>query len=622
MPKSIPIFHLISLALISLTGFLIYSNSFQTAFQFDDYFAIVNNATIRRLDIPLLWDAFRTRFILGLSLAFNFHFSGLSTFGYHIFNLAIHLLAATSVYFFVHYLFQTPYFKSKQFPVDAKILALFSALLFVVHPIETQAVTYIWQRGASITALFYVAAVMFYLKARVESSKLAYGLCLISILLGMHTKENCATAPFAILMTEFFFFGSWRDQTKKRLIRLIPIFLCLFVIPLHMTRANEVQLDLLRSPLQFTAKSENLTLLEKLSMVTRWANPWDMPRKDYMLTQLNAVRTYLRLLFFPVNQNLDYDFPISKSLFEPATLFSVLLLILIFGLALWFYPKNRLLLYGVIWFYLNLLIESSVPMKDVFFEHRVYLPSVGFVLLVPYAFFSLIKQKKIVFSLLGCLVALFSVMTYQRNKVWKDELTLWHDVLKKSPNKARPYIELGAAYGRLGDMDKVIEMNTKAIERDPYRALAYGNIGYAYLIKKDLGKAIKFFHQAFLYQEYLPWVANNLSVAYRQTGRIDQAVYWSEKAVEQNPLLANSQLNLGNHYFLKGEIEKGIAACQKAIDLEPSDPAAYFLLGAIYLKLNQVERANEMIEALKKLNREDLVKQLEEGALQKGKDFF
>jgi tetratricopeptide (TPR) repeat protein len=379
-----------------------------------------------------------------------------------------------------------------------------------------------------------------------------------------------------------------------------------------MLRANEVQLDLLRSPLHFTAKSEELTFFQKLSMVTRWANPWDMPRQDYMLTQLNAARTYLRLLFLPVNQNLDYDYPISKSLFEWGTFFSALLHLFIFAAAIWLYRRNRLFLYAVIWFYLNLLIESSVPMKDVFFEHRVYLPSVGFVLLAPYAFSFFIRQKKGVVSLLCGVIIVFSLMTYQRNKVWKNELTLWHDVIKKSPNKARPYIELGAAYGRLGDMDKVIEMNTKAIERDPYRALAYGNIGFAYMRKGDLEKAIKFFHEAFLYQEYLPWIANNLSVAYRMVGRLDQAVYWSEKAVKQNPLLPSSHISLGYHYFLKGEVEKGIAACQKAVELDPTQPEGYAQLGLIYLKLGEIEKMNEMIAVLKKLNREDLVKQLHE----------
>lgn len=589
-------FHFVAIFLFSAIGILIYSNTFQTTFQFDDYFAIVNNTTIRKLEIPVIWDAFRTRFILGLSLAFNYYWSQLNTYSYHIFNLTIHILTTTSIYFLANYLFQTPYFKKKALPVSCKVLSLFAALLFLVHPIETQAVSYIWQRGAAMTALFYISAVMFYLKARVESSKIAYILSLMSIILGMFTKENSATVPAAIFTCEFFFFGPWKEQFKKRILRLVPVLLCLLVIPLSMTQANEVQLDLLRSPLHFTDKSEDLSLLEKISMITRWANPQDMPRKDYLLTQLNVVRAYVRLLFLPINQNLDYDFPITKTFFNLNTLFSTFVLIFIWIGAFFVFRRSRLLLFCVIWFYLNLFIESFVPMQDVIFEHRVYLPSVGFVLAVPYYLFALLKRQRVVVSLFCVLIVTFSVMTYQRNKVWKSELTLWHDVVKKSPNKARPHVELGAAYGRIGNIDEVIRLNLRAIELDPYRALAYGNAGYGFYQKGELNKALKYYHASFKYQDYLPWIANNMSVAYRKTGRLDQAVYWSEKAVEQNPLLPSSYSNLGYHYFLKGEFERGIQVCQKGVELDPDHAPGYVTLGIMYFKLNQIERAENYFQ--------------------------
>ncbi len=580
-------FHLCVILLLSVLGVLIYSNTFVTSFQFDDYFAIVNNSTIRSLDISVIWDAFRTRFILGLSLAFNFYFSQLNTFGYHVFNIAVHVLVSTSVYFLAFYLFQTPYFKSKLSPAVVRWLPLFAALLFLVHPIETQAVSYIWQRGAALTALFYISAVMFYLKARVHSSRVAYCLSIFSLICGMYTKENSATAPLMILITEFMFFGPWRENFKKRFFRLIPIGLCLLIIPLSMMQANEVQLDLLRSPLHFNDDSKDLSVLEKLSMVTRWANPNDMPRKDYMLTQLNVIRTYVRLLFLPINQNLDYDFRVTNSFFDSETLLSGLFLLLLIGGGIWAFPKNRLLLYCMIWFFLNLLIESSVPMKDVIFEHRVYLPSVAFVLAIPYYLFSLVKRHRIVLPVLCSLVLILSVMTYQRNKVWKSELTLWLDVIEKSPNKARPHVELGAAYGRIGDYDKVIELNLRAIELDPYRALAYGNAGFGFYQKGDINKAIKYYHDAFKYQDYLPWIANNLSVAYRKSGRLDQALYWSEKAVALNPILPSSYSNLGYHYFLKGEYQKGIDACKDGLKLDPFNSAGYVTLGIMYFKLGK-----------------------------------
>ena len=192
--------------MLAILGFVIYSNTFNASFVFDDHAMIERNSTIRHLDLFTLWQAFNTRFVVGLSLALNYWLGKENVVGYHLFNLVVHILNSFLVYQLLGLTFQTPrLIKSSPYP---RLIGFLTALIFLTHPLQTQGVTYIWQRATSLAAFFYLGALVFYIRARIKSSRLNYGSCLVFAVLGMLTKENVFTLPFAILLYEFIFLDS------------------------------------------------------------------------------------------------------------------------------------------------------------------------------------------------------------------------------------------------------------------------------------------------------------------------------------------------------------------------------------------------------------------------------
>ncbi|MDE2028320.1 MAG: hypothetical protein KGJ11_07240, partial [Candidatus Omnitrophica bacterium] len=325
-----------SVIIVACVGIIAYSNTFFSPFELDDFSSIVNNGCIQNLgDLHGIWHFLPRRFILYLSLAFNYHFNGLNVCGWHLFNLAVHLAAAVLVWRLALLTFSTPVLREDQIARHAPAIALWAGLIFVSHPVQTEAVTYIVQRAASLAAMFYLASLCLYLKARLlqEQGKPAwksfYAGCLLSTVAAMYTKETAITLPLMIVLCEVSFLRAWKDIDWKQ---LIPVLLSLLVIPVTMVLTEN-------SP----ARIHHLCSEPGIS-------PW-----QYFLTQLRVIVTYIRLLFLPVHQDFDYDYPVFKSFFQTPVLLSFLFLaaVLLGAKRLW--PKYRLVSFGIFFFFLALV---------------------------------------------------------------------------------------------------------------------------------------------------------------------------------------------------------------------------------------------------------------------------
>ena len=429
-----------SILLILIVGIIVYVNTFQVPFVLDDDWTIVKNPVIRSLDNFYAnstgYEFLPNRYVATLSLAINYFFGGLDVTGYHVVNLLIHLLSALLVYALLRLTFHTPYFEAQvesdsgsglgstspwlsAFFSPPFFLPLFAALLFVVHPVQTQAVTYIVQRMTSLATMFYLLSCVFYVLARlsmehtlnvmpengdktktiVPLDRVKQGLLLTgsvaAAVLAMKTKEIAFTLPVAILLYEVCFFrGFWR----RRLLCLLPLFATLPIIPMTILDFGGFDSDLLSDP------GRQLPVGHTIST------------QDYLLTQFRVIVTYLRLLVLPIKQNLDYDYPVYREFFAPPVLLSFLLLVALFALAVYLFwrtrhsgekqvkhksgserdslatsplataqpvdhsslPYLRLISFGIFWFFLTLSVESSlIPLADVIMEHRLYLPGFG-----------------------------------------------------------------------------------------------------------------------------------------------------------------------------------------------------------------------------------------------------
>jgi protein O-mannosyl-transferase len=554
----------LGIILLILLGLIIYSNSLHNSFHFDDELSVTNNSAIRNIgNLRNIWNFYPARFIAHLSFSINYHFNHFDVFGYHLANLLIHIISAILVYFFILLTFSTPRMKDENIAKYANLIALFSALIFLTHPIQTQAVTYISQRIASLAALFYLASLIFYIQSRLLEEKLINGsiyyfLSLMMAVMAMFTKEITITLPLMVLFYEVYFFKAKRSI---KLIRLTPFFITLLIIPLTMLVTRYVNI------LEMRLARDSITPISPAS---------------YLFTQFRVMVTYIRLLFLPINQNLDYDYAISKTLMYLPTLASLLFLISIIIIAKRISNKYKLISFGIVWFFLTLLPESSViPIKDVIFEHRLYLPMVGYSFFLVSSIYYLLGKKTLKGMVIGLLmiVACYSIMTYARNFVWKDEFTLWNDTVHKSPNKARPYNNRGLAYQTKGNLEQAILDYNRAIAIEPNYVEAYSNRGAVYQNKGNLDQAFLDCNKAIEINPNYAGAYINRGNAHKDKGNPDQAFSDYNKAIEIAPNYAKAYNNRGNAHKAKGNLDQAILDYNKAIEIDPNLAEAYSNLG-------------------------------------------
>jgi Flp pilus assembly protein TadD len=634
------------LILIAVTGLIAYANTFHVPFAFDDVHQIENNPLIKGIDTFILEKkehfAYNARRYVGyFTFALNYQFGGLEVSGYHIANLSIHLINALLVYWLVLLTFRTPFFHSEKLAANSEkdkkenerlksdasslltihysqFIALFSALLFVSHPLQTQAVTYVAQRFTSLASTWYLLSLVLYIKARLSSwqaGRLAsYFFSLVCAGLAMMTKEISFTLPAVGILYEFIFF---KPPLKRKLLLMIPVILTFVIIAVIVMGTQR--------PLG--------ELLSDLSERTRVQT--DISRVDYFLTQLRVITTYVRLLFLPVNQNVDYDYPIARSPFTPSVFLSFLFLVSLLGAAVYLVYKAqgarrkaqsaensmpyalgamRLAGFGIFWFFITLSVESSfIPIADVIFEHRVYLPSVGAFIGVVALLFVMAgrlregrkKMERMIIIGLTVTVMIFSLATLARNRVWLDEVRLWEDVVKKSPYKARGYNNLGYVYLGRDMTDQAITHIRTALQFSPRNADARNNLGVAYYRKGWLDAAIEQFRISFALGSSDFERADslyNLGIAYAHKGMNADALAVMESASKFSPNSPEIYSDLGVLYMRVGEIDKAVGSYQHALSLAPDYAPAHFNLGMIYREKGMKGAAEEHLRRARELD--------------------
>lgn len=446
---------------VTLLGILIYSNSMHAEFSFDSEITIAAYPAIKNfLHVSEIWTNQPSRILPYLTFGINYHLSKFDVFGYHVFNLAVHIATSFVVFLLVSLIFETPKVRPSALFPHRRSFACFLSLIFLAHPVQTEAVTYIVQRMTAMAALFYFLTIFFVVKSRLTGRWIYYALGLLTAVTAFFCKENSYTLPLALLLVEACFFSASKKDFFRRAIFYSPFFVLLIAAFLVAYR----QL--------FSSKSIR-------DIAGLHAGFSGISRASYMLTELNVIRTYVRLLIFPFNQNLDYDYPISKSLAEPGCLLSLGLHGVLLYQAFKRFKKDPLFSFGVFWFYLTLSIESgAVVIRDVIYEHRLYLPLAGF--FIAFLDFIYVHAKKTprLFSFLLPVIFVFSVMTYVRNDNWGTEMGLWQDVVKKSPRKGRGWNNLGYVYLSSSRFEEAREAFEKALETAPGNPKAnYGIAG-------------------------------------------------------------------------------------------------------------------------------------------------
>lgn len=569
-------FRLAMAALLIATA-LMYSNVVHGPPIFDDIGYIKSNPNIRDItDINAIWNAWKhpARFVGYFTFALNYHFHGDDWFGFHVTNIGIHLINILLVWSLVRLLFTTDRMRTDPLRPHAELVALTTAMFFAAHPMQTQAVSYMAQRFASLATMFYLLSLFCYLQARLRprGALPLFAAAGLSALLGMFTKQITITLPVAILLVEF-----------------------LFVQPAGKARRIDWRIVagagafVLIVPAIFKFNAPAMLTIQHHSGSHRGDELYNVV---YLLTQFRVICTYLSLMFLPIGQNLLYDFPASYSLLEPGTFWCFVLLIAIFAYGTSRIRTNRLVAFGIFWFFLTLAVESSViVIKHVIFEHRMYLPSFGFFLCVSAWLTQTFRSRRKLLATATVITLTLAVLTYQRNFVWADDIAMWEDVIAKSPEKSRPYMNLGIAYVERGEWATAISHLNEAIEKYGRNHAAYSNRGMAYFALGRPDRAIEDFNRALeIKPNYLEALINRGNY-YSYVKDYTRAIADYDQAIDLNPRAVEAIHNRANKYFQLKEYDRALEDYDRALALRPSFVRGYTSRAQVYSRLKKFELA-------------------------------
>lgn len=580
-PKRYQLHLLLAILVCIALPLIIYYPSLNAPFIFDDFHYIVENSDLKQLDNFNLGKVYQrskkfsflgipfqfVRPLTFLTLVINYRFGDLNTFGYHLFNLLLHILNTILIFLLTRKIlfYARPFHKPFDSLSDSKtthdqetnsdmpniFLPLLVALFFASHPINTEVVTYISHRSDSLGAFFYLISILFFINT-FEKKKSFYPFSLVCFVLSLASKEISVTLPAILLIIDYIFLSDFKlEKTFRKKYYHLPFWL-LFTVFIGFQRFYFGEVG----------------YLTKITFET-WTN------YTYFITQPFVILNYLKLLLIAIGQCIDHFVEPAKSIFELRTILSFTFLGgLLLVLAYFIYRKrtfvSKLMLFSSLWFFITLAPTSSFfAINDAMAERRLYLPGFGFSLFLGCLYLLVFKvniqenfklhQHRIFCSFLGAHILLLSVATWHRNQLYQDPFLIWQDVIAKYPKHPYAYNELGNIYFERKEYNKALHIYQRAIELNPGYAEPY-NLGNIYVEqKKDYLKALQLY----------------------------------EKAVEVNPNYAKAYNNLGNIYFEQRNYHKALQMYQKATELDTSQTEAHSNLGNLYYEQKQYKKALE-----------------------------
>ncbi|MCD4723438.1 MAG: hypothetical protein K8R63_01250 [Bacteroidales bacterium] len=559
---------LISGIILLVAGFIVYSNSFDCSFHWDDRIAILSNDKVHDPGFfadPGNWMKVNLRPFSLFTFAMNWSAGGKNVFGYHLVNLILHILTAFIVFSLARL---TIGLLSGDDRLDQRLKdgsAVFIALLFLLHPLQTMAVTYIVQRMTILAALFYVLAVYLYARGRLaylgkglnKRSAALLILAFLSGILGILSKQNAVTFPAAFILYELFFIrkpdGS---MCRKYVISGATVLILGFLLVLF---AGWLPME-----------TTNFT------------------RFEYLSAQFGVFHKYILLILFPLSQNADYFIIIEPPLIGFVQLIGIVLILGFIGLGACLFKRNKLVSFGIFWFLLSMSVESGIiPIRDVMMEHRMYLPLFGAGLITAGLIMRYIPYRSIMSMYVGGAIILIvlAFTTYSRNETWKTDLSLWQDTYDKNPDNPRAMNNLGMA----------IKENAKAAPNIRQREI---ELNEAINLFTESMKLDTIYIQAFIYR----------GLAYFELGKYDRALKDIEVVVDKKP----------EEEFLYHYIE-GVAFAKQGLIKEASNSfdVAYRLndhfsplltwIGLVSAEMEQHQKAIDNFQASLKLDHEQTI---------------
>lgn len=582
-----------SVSIISVVSLICYGNSLDNNFVFDDKAVIVKNELVKDIhNIPLIfttsyWEGYRWegiekneqslyRPLVIFSYNLNHFISGTNPFSYHLVNLILHLFNSILVFLLCLYLFESWRWVS----------SLIVSLLFVTHPIHTEAVTGIVGRAELLCFCFYILSLLFYLKARLPNSShttVCYLLSLGSYFLALLSKESAVTLLGVVILIDWLY--HYQGQLKAMLEN-----------GLHTIKRN--YLGFILATLVY--------VILRFLILKNPLNPGSIPLLDNpliaasswqrIITALKIIGNYIILLIFPIKLSADYSYnqiPVSTTVFEPEFLCSLLLIVTAVGLAFWWSRKMKVISFSLFFFFITLSITSNLLLivGTIMAERLLYLPSLGFCIFVValgQKALAGVSQKRRVFSLYSLavvvvfLISLYALRSLIRNRDWKDEAHLFSSVVRNAPQSARGHNQMAAVYFQNGNYKLALKEARRAVEIYPDYKEAHYSLGTTYSKIAQYDKAVIELTRALRIHPRYPSAILNLGTSYHHLKQYDKAIAVYKDLISIRPDYAEAYNNLGISYYFKGRVEKAIRAYLHALELKPDYAEACKNLGVLY----------------------------------------
>jgi len=593
--------------LLVAAGLLAYQDSFTGALLRDDGESILDNPSIRHL-WPI-WQALSPphrggatvegRPLINLSLAVNYALGGYNVWGYHVLNLAVHVLAGLTLFGIVRRTLLTPTLVSR-FGAAASELALATAVLWMVHPLQTESVTYIIQRAESIMGLWYLLTLYCFIRG-VESphaedgkwmmgnsscrphSRLWYGLSVTACALGMASKEVMVSAPVIVMLYDrAFVSGSFREACRQRW----PLYLAL--------ASTWILLGLLAA----SAGRYRFSLAEaQRHGITRW---------EYLATQPGVILYYLRLSVWPSPLSLGHPWPIARtwtSILPPTVVVVVLLVMSTWALigktgpAL---PRRPVWGFLGAWFFLILGPSSSfVPFLDPLYEHRMYLSLAAVVSLVAMGLYWVAGRRSL--TVLAVAAIGLGFLTWRRNQDYRSEIAMRFAAVSQRPTEPMEHYNLGIALAKAGRVQEAISQYQQTLQLNPTIDGVRNNLGVALEREGRVQEAVACYEQAVRLTPDDAEAHNNLGSALARLGRVPEAIVHWERAVHLRPDYAEAHYNWGVALARLNRLPEAMEHWEKAVHIKPDYADAHNNLGAGLLRLGKVQDAIGQFEEVLRL---------------------
>lgn len=594
--------------LFAAITFLAYYPALSYMFMFDDLPTIAHYLHVRYIDFAGQFFA-NPRWISRILNQITYHFYGATPAAYRVVNVFMHLAIGIMVFALVYKLFSS--LKKSQFLTEHSFsLATITCLLFLLHPVQTQTVTYITQmRLEGLVSLFSIAIILTFTYAvKAANKNVGIGLFIFSLVLtafAAGTKEIIVVLPGLIMLIDWFFIaeGDWQSFKSRLWMHALYWIVLYGVLMSYGLLAPQYVKTITTNPVH---NNRGNILTQSATEYITWY--------PFFISQFKVLVHYLSIFFWPFGLSFDYDMKLSNHLYELNVVLPFLFLCLLVAGAAWLYftKRNIVLPFCLAWFFFTMLPRASIFLStELICDYKSYPAAFGMMLALAFLMVwagSLVMNHVQAFAdsrnrgtatlasaMVFCIVAACATTRY--NQVWRSELDFWGNAIKIAP-KARCYNNYAIALWELGRGEEAMSNFRIALEKDDWYAEPHVNLATIYQIKKENDKAFHHYRRALEIGEGHPELFNNLGMLHFDYQNWDAAEECLKQAIALRPGYSRSYYNLGKLYQVTSKTDQALACYESAINGDYQDTELYYLHGSACLELGQYDKAIKSFEKI------------------------